>query len=206
MPNGWIKMQIHSLTVGGAYGNAETIVFTVEHVAFQSILHLMLCTNVSCLLMRTWKCSSCPVSALFFPIIYNNNKYLWTLLNQSWAIPYTLLLKCLSMQPSAVLLLLFRLSLVSFSTVKQWPGPVLPPWGTTDYCKTNSMCMCDLHVQKSCGACTVCTSYSDDIICIKHTVRCPSRMCKNWSILWALLYTKQFCVTFHCGHLLVTKM
>ncbi len=46
-------MQIHSLTVGGAYGNAETIVFTVEHVAFQSILHLMLCTDVSCLLMRT---------------------------------------------------------------------------------------------------------------------------------------------------------
>ncbi len=39
-------------------------------------------------------------------------------------------------------------SLVSFSTVKQRPGPVLPPWGTTDYCQTNSMCMCDLHLQK----------------------------------------------------------
>ncbi len=31
--------------------------------------------------------------------------------------------------------------LVSFSTVKQQPGTVLPPCGTTDYCKTNWMCM-----------------------------------------------------------------
>ncbi len=81
-------------------------------------------------------------------------------------------------------------SLVSLSTVKQRPGPVLPPWGTTDYCKKNQCACVTCISKKSCGASTVCTSYSDDIISIKHTVCCPSRMCKNWSILWALLYTK----------------
>ncbi len=42
-------------------------------------------------------------------------------------------------------------SLITFSIVKQQPGPVLPTCGTTDYCKTNSMRMCNLHVQSTRG-------------------------------------------------------
>ncbi len=30
--------------------------------------------------------------------------------------------------------------------MKQWPGTVLPPYGTIDYCKINSMHMCNLRV------------------------------------------------------------
>ncbi len=40
-------------------------------------------------------------------------------------------------------------SLVSLSTVKQWPGTVLPPCGKTDYCKITSVRMCDLRVQST---------------------------------------------------------
>ncbi len=47
---------------------------------------------------------------------------------------------------SVNLLLLYSLFSVSFSTVKQLPGQVLPPCGTTDYCKT-SMCMFNLRIQ-----------------------------------------------------------
>ncbi len=55
-----------------------------------------------------------------------------------------------------------------FSIVKQQPGPVLPTCGTTDYCKINSMRMCNLHVQSTHGykkqsaARTVHAYYTDD--------------------------------------------
>lgn len=68
-----------------------------------------------------------------------NNKY-------SYPLAHT----CLSKPPSivdavsAILLLLFSLFL--FSTLKQQPGTVLPPCRASDYCRNNSLHMCDLHV------------------------------------------------------------
>ncbi len=86
-----------------------------QHVAFQSILHLTLCANAAGRHMRSRKLHPCPVSALFFPYVITDNKYLLTLLNHNWAISYPLDHKHLSMWASvvdavsAVLLLLFFL-------------------------------------------------------------------------------------------------
>ncbi len=99
---------------------------TVERVALQSILHLKLYANAGGQHMRTRKLNSCSVSALFFPVK--------TLLNQSWAVSYPLAHKRSSMWTSvavSAILLSLSVSLVLFSTVKQWPGTVLPPCGKT---------------------------------------------------------------------------
>ncbi len=99
---------------------------TVERIALQSILHLKLYANADGQHMRTRKLHSCSVSALFFPIK--------TLLNQSWAVSYPLAHKCSPMWTSvavSAILLSLSVSLVLFSTVKQWPGTVLPPCGKT---------------------------------------------------------------------------
>ncbi len=109
-----------------------------------------------------------------------DNKYFWTLLNQSWAVSYPLAQKRLSMWASVVavsaILLVLSVSLVSFSTVKQQPGTVLPPCGKTWLLQNNF----SAHVrpehtkyarlQKSGGARTVRAYCSDDdAIHVMHT-------------------------------------
>ncbi len=130
-----------------------------------------------------------------------DNKYFWTLLTQSWAVSYPLAYKRSSMWMSVVavsaILLALSVSLVSFSTVKQWPGTVLPPCGKTWLLQNNF----SAHVrperakyarlQKSGGARKVRTYCSDDAIHITRTVRCPSRTRKKWSILWPLVSTNE---------------
>ncbi len=67
----------------------------------------------------------------------------------------TLSHKRFSMRPSVVV----SVSAVLFS-LAFYCGPVLPPCVTTDYCKTNSMCMRDLSVY-----------FSIEEICVTRTVR-----------------------------------
>lgn len=52
---------------------------------------------------------------------------------------------CLLLLQSPLFCYCCSVSLVSLSTVKQWPGTALPPCGTTDYCKTNLMHMNKVH-------------------------------------------------------------
>ncbi len=127
---------------------------TVERVAFQSILHLKSCANAGGRHMHSRKLHPCSVSNLLFPVkSWLITNIFLTLLNQSRAVSYPLAHKSLSMWVSVVavsdILLSLSVSLISFSTVKQRPGTVLPPCGKTDYCKITSVHMCDLSVQST---------------------------------------------------------
>ncbi len=114
---------------------------TVERIAFQSILHLKLCAKAGCRHMRSRKLHPCSVSALY--------------------VSYPLAQKRLSMYASVVavaaILLLWFVSLVLFSTVKQRPGTVLPPCGIPDYRQNNF----SAHVRP-------------ERINFTRTVRCPT--------------------------------
>ncbi len=96
-----------------------------ERVAFQSILHLMLCANMGTLEIFIYiQCSVFPHQVM------TDNKCFWTLLNQSWAVSYPLAHKRLSMWASvvvvavsAILLLLFHLfSFVFYCETTAWDG------------------------------------------------------------------------------------
>uniref|UniRef100_A0A671NJM6 C1q domain-containing protein n=1 Tax=Sinocyclocheilus anshuiensis TaxID=1608454 RepID=A0A671NJM6_9TELE len=61
----------------------------------------------------------------------------------------------------------------TFSGFLLYPDRFLPPCGTSDYYKNNSMLMCDLT------NIVWCAYYSGDEIHVTHTVRCPSRTRKK---------------------------
>ncbi len=118
-----------------------------------------------------------------------DNKYIQTLLYQSWAVSYHLAHKRLSMWASVVVavatVLLLLLCLFCFVVYCETMAPdgVATLWNNR--LVQNNELVWPAHnkvgaVTKT-GWCAYC---SDNEICI--SVSCPSRMCKTWSILWAL--------------------
>ncbi len=96
-----------------------------------------------------------------------DNKYFWTLLNQSWVVSYPLAHKRSSMWASVVavstvLLALIRLFSFVFYCENNGPGQCCHHVGKHDYCKITSVRMCDLSAQST-------RSYKNLVVRVQYT-------------------------------------
>ncbi len=143
----------------------------------------MLCANAGGRHMHSRKLHPCPGSALYFPI------KLWSITN---ILNFKPKLSCFIPSRSQALvnvsvcccLCLFSSFFYCETTARDSvchlvEKPIMAKW---------LQCACATSTYKVCTVTKIvwCAYYSDDEICVMHTVRCPSRTHKKWSILWAL--------------------
>lgn len=93
---------------------------TAGRIAFQNILHLIVCMNTGNWHMCTPKFHLCPVSELFLYRNYKQQNWICSQLNKS-----------LNVVVIVDAVFCYCVSSISFLTVKQRSGSVLPPFETT---------------------------------------------------------------------------
>ncbi len=128
-----------------------------------------------------------------------DNKYLLTILNQSWAVSYPLAHKhlsnvsvcCCSLHYFVVVVHLFSFVFYCETTARDSVATMWKNWLLQNNFNAHERPERTKYtrLQKSGGARTVRAYCSDDAIHITRTVRCPSRTRKTQSILWALWYS-----------------